>query len=57
MSKKILLSLREELYDVLEKEAKKNYMKMQDLIYLLLVEHVKKRDLGKRNKFEDVFSK
>lgn len=55
MSKKILLSLREELYDILEKEAKRNYMKMQDLIYLLLVEHVKKGE--SKDELEDVFSK
>ncbi len=50
ISKRVLLSLRQELYEALEKEAKENYMKLQDLIYLILVKHVKK------DKFEEVFT-
>jgi hypothetical protein len=57
MSKKILLSLREELYAILEKEAKSNYMKMQDLIYFILINHVKNKNPKNKINFEDVFSK
>lgn len=64
MSKKIVINLRQELYSKLDKEAKKKLMNVDDLVYQLLLNHIKilklrhkKPGRPKKPEFEEIFSR
>ena len=57
MSKRLLLSINEELYKKLNKEAKSNYTNIQEIIHRILVKHVKKQDAKKDPIYEESFTK
>lgn len=64
MNKKVVIELRQELYSKLDKEARKKLMKPEDLIYHLLIDHIKRVKLRhgkpgrpKKPEFEEIFSR
>ncbi len=64
MVKKVVIELRDELYSKLDKEARRKLMKPEDLIYQLLINHIKRVNLNpgkpgrpKKPEFEEIFSR